>query len=52
MFVSNTSKPEAGAAIAVRSKVVIRGARKPFVLEFNSRIEEASGVGVPMPTLF
>jgi len=42
----------AGVAMDKRSAVVIRGARKPFEVEFNSRIEEASGLGVPIPTLF
>ncbi|MNE67437.1 hypothetical protein D3C80_1630470 [compost metagenome] len=29
---------------------VIRGGKKPFVAEVRSKIDEASGVYVPMPT--
>jgi hypothetical protein len=50
--VSYTSKELAGVAIASRCTAVILGTRTPWVVDRSSRMAEASGVLVPMPTLF
>ena len=42
----------AGAAIAIRAAASILGTSTPCVVDCISRIEEASGVVVPIPTLF
>ena len=51
---SYTSNPFAGVAIAFRCAVVKRGTKNPlsFAGGTKSRIALASGVSVPMPTLF
>ena len=42
--------PVAGETIASRCAVVIRGGKKPLVIELASNTAEASGVAVPIPT--
>jgi hypothetical protein len=49
---SYTNRPIAGVAMAKRSVVVIRGAKKPLFVVVKSKMAETSGVFVPMPTLF
>ena len=43
------SKPIAGDAIALRWVWVMREIKRPFVVDFTSNKEDASGVVVPMP---
>jgi hypothetical protein len=42
--------PVAGEAIAFLSAVVIRGGKKPFVVDSICKAEDASGLVVPIPT--
>ena len=44
------SKPVAGDTIESRFPLLMRGIRRPFVVDFISSSEEAFGVVVPMPT--
>jgi hypothetical protein len=49
--VSNTTSPAAGVATAVFCRVVMFGNLTPLVVDCASRIAEAFGVLVPIPTL-
>ena len=44
-------RPVAGVVIASRCVVVMRGGRKPFVVDDTSSSAVAAGDAVPMPTL-
>ena len=44
-------RPVAGVVIASRCVVVMRGGRKPLVVDETSSSAVAAGVVVPMPTL-
>jgi hypothetical protein len=43
-------RPAAGFAIALRCTMVIRGGKKPLVVDVTSNLAEESGIVVPMPT--
>jgi hypothetical protein len=52
VVILNITNPEAGLLIASRSVVVIRGGKKPFVVEVTSNCAEGAilAVATPMPT--
>jgi hypothetical protein len=50
VVVLKTTNPAAGEAMASRSTVVIRGIKSPLLVDVTSKIAEAFGVSVPIPT--